>query len=90
MTDGVYYYSNTNLAGEEISEIVVISDYFPRNFTSFPGEYLKDLEAVLDVLRVDLRDEEKVAHLPRVQRRLGAALGPAVHIPFRVFSQKFP
>ena len=41
-------------------------DSFPRNFISFPGKYLKDLEAVLDVLRVDLRDEEKVAHLPRV------------------------
>ena len=38
--------------------------------------YLKDLEAVLDVLRVDLRDEEEVAHLPRVQRRLRAALRP--------------
>ena len=71
----------------EIFAISGKTTLFPEISPLFPGNtYLKDLEAVLDVLRVDLRDEEKVAHLPRVQRRLGAALGPA-HIPFRVFSQ---
>ena len=45
--------------------------HFPENECD-----LEDLEAVLDVLRVDLRDEEEVAHVPCVQRRVGAGDGP--------------
>ena len=46
-------YSNTNLAVEEVFAISGKTTLFPEISPLFPGNaYLKDLEAVLDVLRV--------------------------------------